>query len=237
MIINKEGFNHHHALSGVDRVINLSFDATYFGKEYGYFCFSDGKKLIYFKEIRTEGVAGLRECLKHIEDNLNYRFQSFILDGKRGFISNLKKIYPNRPIQICHFHQKAIVRRYITNNPKSDCAKELKGLMNDLSKIDPQNFIDRFFALKEKYHLFLVQRNEQNKGYRHSAVRSAFASIKRNLEHLFTYKEHPSLNIPNTTNNLEGKFAHLKEKIKIHRGLSKIKKKKAIQFILKNYQK
>ncbi len=236
VIKNQDPNQHHHALPGVKKLINLVFDATYFGREYGYFCFSDGKKIIYYKEIKSEGIAALRECLMHLEDDLGYSFNSFVLDGKRGFINNLKKLYKGRPIQMCHFHQKAIVRRYITNNPKSDCGKELRALMHDLSKIEPQEFIDRFFALREKYHLFLIQRNESNKGFRHSAVRSAFASIKYNLEYLFTYKEHTNLNIPNTTNSLEGKFSHLKEKIKIHRGLSKNRKKKAVSFLLQNWK-
>lgn len=216
-------------------VINLVFDATYFGKEYGYFCFSDGKKIIYFKEIKTEGVKILRECLRYLQNNLNYRFSSFVLDGKRGFINNLKKIYPGRPIQMRNFHQKAIIRRYITNNPKSSCANELKELVKELSTIEPQEFLDRFFALKEKYQLFLRQRNNLNQ-FRHKAIRLAFASINYNLQYLFTYKE-PNLNIPNTTNNLEGKFSQLKEKINIHRGLRKNRKKKAIEFLLRNYGK
>lgn len=215
--------------------INLVLDATYFGREYGFFCFSDGKNIVYFKEIKNEGVKVFRECLNYLESKLGYRFQSFVLDGKRGFINNIKKFYPNRPIQMCHFHQKAIIRRYITDKPQSKCGQELKELMLDLSEQEPQEFIDRFFYLKEKYQYFLMQRNDNN-NFRHRAIRSAFASIDYHLEYLFTYKEHPNLNIPNTTNNLEGKFSHLKERIKIHRGLTRNRKKKAIEFLLKNYQ-
>ena len=63
--------------------------------------------------------------------------------------------------------------------------------------------------------------------FKNQAIRSAFASISYHLEYLFTYKEHPNLKIPNTTNDLEGKFAHLKERIKMHRGMTKNRKKKA----------
>ena len=41
--------------------------------------------------------------------------------------------------------------------------------------------------------------------------------------------------IPHTTNQLEGIFSHLKEKILIHRGLSEKRKKQAIIFFLKNH--
>lgn len=213
--------------------MNLVLDATYFGREYGYFCFSDSKKIIYYQEIKTEGIAVLKRCLNEIEQ-LGYSFRSFILDGKRGFINNLKKLYPGKPIQMCHFHQKAIIRRYITNNPKSDCAFELKELMKGLSTIEPQEFIDQLYYLKDKYKLFLLKRNDKQ-DFKHKAVRSAFASLTYNLEYLFSYKEHPDLNIPNTTNDLEGKFSHIKEKIKLHRGLRLDRKKKAVEFLLKSY--
>ncbi len=36
-------------------------------------------------------------------------------------------------------------------------------------------------------------------------------------------------------NHLEGLFGHLKERIKIHRGLDENRKKKAVRFLLKNW--
>jgi hypothetical protein len=229
-------FDNKSSITTASTAINLVLDATYFGREYGFFCFSDGKNIIYSREIKTEGVKVFKECLAHLQNNLNYRFQSFVLDGKRGFINNIKKLYPNKPIQMCHFHQKMIVRRYITDNPRTKCAQELKGLVDHLSIIDPQEFIDKFFVLKEKYNFFLRQKNEKNiNRFKHQAIRSAFASINYHLEYLFTYKEHPNLQIPNTTNDLEGKFAHLKERVKIHRGMTKNRKKKAVEFLLGNY--
>ena len=71
--------------------------------------------------------------------------------------------------------------------------------------------------------------------FKNQAIRSAFASIDYHLEYLFTYKEHPNLKIPNTTNDLKGKFAHLKERIKMHRGMTRNRKKKAVEFLLRNY--
>ena len=217
-------------------MINLVLDATYFGREYDYFCFSDGKNIIYFTEIRTEGVKVFKECLKYLQNDLGYSFSSFVLDGKRGFINNIRKLYPGRPIQMCHFHQKAIIRRYITDKPQSRCGQELKELVSQLSVAEPQQFIDKFFTLKNKYQLFLRQRNDNN-NFRHQAIRSAFASINYHLEYLFTYKEHPNLKIPNATNDLEGKFSHLKERIRMHRRLKENRKKKAVEFLLRNYEK
>jgi hypothetical protein len=51
----------------------------------------------------------------------------------------------------------------------------VKGV-NDRFKIDPDNF----YVLKEKHRFFLKERNDQV-GFRHGHIRSAFASL--------TYKE------------------------------------------------
>jgi hypothetical protein len=210
--------------------INLMIDATFFGREYGYLCFHDGKSIIYFFEIKTESVKHLRNGLKALQE-AGYRFKSFTIDGRKGYLQNIRKMFGNVPVQMCLFHQKAIIRRYITDRPRSDCGKELKALMQTLCNAEPQNFIDRFFALQRKYETFLLTRN-QKKEYRHGALRSAFRSLETNLPHLFIYKEIPDANITPTINHLEAAFSHLKEKIKIHRGLRKNRKKKAASFIL-----
>ena len=215
-----------------DKPINLILDATFFGCEYGYLCFHDTRQIIYFEEIKTESVAVLRSCINTLAKS-GYCFQSFTLDGKRGFIQELNRMFPATPVQMCHFHQKAIIRRYITNNPKSLCGKDLQKLMRRLSTDNPQQFKDSFFALQEKHHVFLAERNDAGK-FMHKRMRSAFRSIRTNMPLLFAYKIFPDDHIPHTTNQLEGTFAHLKEKILIHRGLSKNRKKNAIKFILNN---
>ncbi|WGE59988.1 hypothetical protein [Actinobacillus equuli] len=54
--------------------------------------------------------------------------------------------------------------------------------------------------------------NEQGKyPYKHRNVRSAYASIKRYFEYLFTYEKYPELNIEKTTNRIEGLFKELKD--------------------------
>lgn len=123
---------------------------------------------------------------------------------------------------MCLFHQRAIIRRYITNQ----CGIDLKELMNLLCQPnDHQEFIDKFYFLKNKYHGFLHYRNELG-NYKYTNLRSAFKSIETNMPYLFTYTDFKRLNIPPTINHLEGLFGHLKEKVKIHRGLTPNHKKK-----------
>lgn len=136
---------------------------------------------------------------------------------------------------MCLFHQKAIIRRYITDRPRSQCGKDLKELMHLLCKPKfQQEFIDQFYKLHDQYHYFLLQRNEFGH-YRHNALRAAFRSIDSNMLFLFTYSDIRNSNIPPTINHLEGLFGHLKERVKIHRGLDRERKKKAVRFLLKNW--
>ena len=155
--------------------INLLIDATYFGREYGFIVFHDTNRVIYFHEIELETVKDLRDGLTAIM-NAGFRIKSVTIDGRRGFYSNIKKVCGNIPVQMCMFHQTAIIRRYITNNPKSKCGKELKDLMTQIKNAD-QKFINDFYALKEKYKQYLNQKND-NGEFKHQSLRSAFRSLQ-----------------------------------------------------------
>ncbi|MCD6337641.1 MAG: hypothetical protein J7M01_05360, partial [Candidatus Marinimicrobia bacterium] len=55
--------------------------------------------------------------------------------------------------------------------------------------------------------------------YTHKRLRSAYRSLRANTPYLFTCQNYPELNIPNTTNPLEGIFAELKTKLRNHAGI------------------
>lgn len=216
--------------------INLIIDATFFGREYGFLVFHNCSKVIYFKEIRTESIKDFKEGINALKA-ANYQIRSVTIDGRRGYINNIRKLLGNIPIQMCLFHQKAIIRRYVTDRPRSECGRALKELIHLLCKPEShQEFIDQFYHLQNQYYYFLQQRNELGY-YKYSNLRAAFRSIDSNLPYLFTYTDFKGLNIPPTINHLEGMFGHLKERIKIHRGLTQKRKKKAVRFLLKNFGK
>jgi len=52
--------------------------------------------------------------------------------------------------------------------------------------------------------------------------------LKNNFKWLYTWYDHMELNIPNTTNAIEGHFPVLKTKLRNHNGLSIERKKKFI---------
>lgn len=69
--------------------------------------------------------------------------------------------------------------------------------------------------------------------YTHKRLRSAYRSLKTNLPWLFTWYDHIDLNIPNTTNAIDGHFSALKNKLRNHNGLSNARKIKFINEFFK----
>ena len=89
-------------------------------------------------------------------------------------------------------------------------------------------FESEFKALKQRYEDFLKERNE-NGQFKHRRLRRAFRSIDRNMPALFTWREHPELEIESTTNSCEVYFRQIKTKIRVHIGLKKERLKKVIE--------
>ena len=87
--------------------------------------------------------------------------------------------------------------------------------------------------------LFLLEKSVNERTgksqYKHRSIRSAHRSLKHFLPYLFTYKEHPDLKIPTTTNQLDGGlFSPLKDLLKVHRGSSRELRRKLIIYFLEN---
>ena len=93
-------------------------------------------------------------------------------------------------------------------------------------------------AWHEKWKDFI---NEGAKGadgkmhYVHKNTRSAYLSLKRNIPWLWTFYDFPELQMPNTNNELEALNSTLKAKLKLHKGISKERRKVIIQDFLKNH--
>lgn len=137
--------------------------------------------------------------------------RAVVSDGKPG----IRGVFQGLPIQMCHFHQKAIITKHLTRRPKLQAGKELRELIKHLCNVEEQWFAQALSEWHVKWQDFLRERTADLETghwhYMHKRLRSAYRSLKTNLPYLFTYKLHPELNSPNTTNSLDGMFAHLKE--------------------------
>ena len=162
-------------------------------------------KNISWKYVKTEKLSFYLEEVFRL-NKLGFGFKSFTIDGRRGLIRLLQIHFNTTPIQMCHFHQVAIVTRYTTKNPRTECGKELRKLILNLKKVSKKDFIQQFENLQKTYKDFLKERNEK-KQFRHKRLRSAFRSIKANLPYLFTFEDYPELEIPSTINSYERYFS------------------------------
>jgi hypothetical protein len=209
-------------------------DSTFYGRTYGIMVVRVPKLKtnIYWHELIYETIADYQAARIAIEDQ-GWQIQAVALDGRSG----ARNVFADLPVQMCHYHQKAIINRYLTMRPKLDASLELRNLTTTLTKTNEPTFNKELNRWYEKWSSFLKERtidelNPNKWHYTHSRLRSAYRSLKTNLPYLFTYQNYPALEMPNTTNCLDGFFAHLKELTKLHRGLNKEIKRKMIEEIL-----
>ncbi len=215
------------------RVIVL-MDTTYWGHNFGAMLFKDAitKENLLKYYVKSETNALYKQGIKKLEGQ-GFVIDGIVCDGRRGLISSFNDI----PVQMCQFHQASIVRRYITKNPRMLAAIELKEITALMKQTDRESFEGALNEWYISWKTFLNERtiNEETgkSSYTHKRLRSAYRSLRTNLKWLFTWYDNIELNIPNTTNAIDGHFADLKNKLRNHNGLSKKRKMKFIDEFLK----
>lgn len=216
----------------------LILDATFFGRGYGILMARNLKKVLFWQEIVTESIYEYEVCLNQL-DTMDYHFSAFVVDGRPGVRQLLMRVYPGIPIQLCQFHQIQIVKRYIPSRAKTEAGKELRKIALGLTKTHEAEFERALDTWHAQYGDFLKEKTfgegAKRWRYTHGRLRSAYRSLRRNLPYLFTFQNYPNLRIPNTTNHCDGLFSHLKQKISIHRGISKKRRKQMIDYFLENF--
>ncbi len=211
----------------------IVMDTCYFRRGFGVMVFRDilSRRNIFWKFLNYETVLEYSSGIDYIK-SLGVKIEGIACDGKRGLFTAFGDI----PVQMCQFHQVAIIRRYITRNPKLQAGIELKSLMHLLTKSSKPDFIDLLNEWHTKWKGFLSEKtyNDQTGKwhYTHRRLRSAYRSLKTNMPYLFVYLEYPDQGIPNTTNSLEGLFSSLKTKLRIHSGIRDWRKRKIVNEIL-----
>lgn len=213
-------------------------DTTFWGHEYGVCVFRahNLSRNVWWHEVESERMAHYHYGRKILESR-GWTFLAAVVDGRRGFLSIFKDI----PVQICQFHQIKQVTKYLTRKPKTDAGRELRMLALTLTKTDGATFTKALDEWHAKWGEFIEEKtvseflNGKTKWYyTHKKVRSAYRSLKTNLPHLFTYLKYPELNMPNTTNDLDGSFSALKKKLGVHHGLRRDRRYKVISQLLKD---
>lgn len=207
-------------------------DCVYFRRVCVYLVIRDWHthKNIYLKRIPYETIAYYVSAIDDLERH-GYIIDGIVVDGRKGVFEALSSRYP---IQMCQFHQKQIVRRYLTNNPQTEAGRKLKEIVSQLTLVDKEWFEILLDIWELLYGSFIKERtvNPITKRwfYTHKRLRSAYRSLRKNLPYLFTFQR--VKNMPNTTNSLDSFFGHLKDAVRIHRGLKLHRKTKLIEYLI-----
>ncbi|MBI2047760.1 MAG: hypothetical protein HYT27_01335 [Parcubacteria group bacterium] len=215
------------------RPVVIIADTTFWGREYGVTVFRiPEEENIWWQEVERELMAHYHYGRKILEEQ-GWTFLAAVVDGRRG----LTGVFRGIPTQICQFHQMKRVTTYLTRAPETLAGMELRTIMLGLTKSNEKEFGRILEEWHKKYKDFISQKTHvfgcNRWHYTHKNVRGAYLSLKNNLPFLFTYQKYPALNIPNTTNSLDGMFTQLKAKLAIHRGLRRDRRYKLISEILK----
>ena len=204
----------------------VTMDTFYFRRGVGMMVFRSealARNLLWFSvayETTADYVRGL-----DVLERQSWTIQAVVMDGRKGVREALEHRFP---VQMCHFHQVQIVTRYLTTKPKLDAAKELKILTATLTKTSKAAFTAALDEWEERWHSPVTERTISEERtttgrrrwwYTHRRLRSAYRSLLGNLTYLFTYEQYPVLQIPHTTNSLDGSISHLRDKLRVHRGL------------------
>lgn len=216
------------------RPVVVLMDTTYFGRSFGVMLFKDalsGENLLkYYVPYETNALyhRGIETLWQQ-----GFEVRAIVCDGRKGLMGTFGPV----PMQLCCFHQVAIIRRYLTKNPKSEAGKALKEIGVLLKQTDRESFTGALDEWVNTWAGYLKERtvNVQTgkTAYTHRRLRSAYRSLKTNLPWLFTWYDHLGLGIPNTTNAIDGHFADLKNKLRNHNGMTLKRKKRFIDAFLK----
>ena len=119
-------------------VANVLMDTTYFGRQLGVMVFKDSisGQILYKQYVKQETnklyLSGIEEIAKR-----GIKIQAIICDGRKGLL----QLFDGIPIQMCNFHQVAIIRRHLTKKPKMQASKELWIHVQLLTRTDKESFV------------------------------------------------------------------------------------------------
>ena len=126
--------------------------------------------------------------------------------------------------------------------PDLEASKELLSISRIMTKTDKDSFIGMLEQWHSKWKTFISERSVDTKSgksyYTHKRLRSAYLSLKRNMNYLWTFYDYPNLGIPNTNNGIEGTFTDIKSKLRVHSGMKKTNRMRFIdEYLARHYYK
>lgn len=219
--------------------VHLLIDGSYFTNGLCLILYYDHdiRYVQLYRETNQEKFTEIREDLENLK-RLNVDIYSITCDGHKAMLKAIKTVYPQVILQRCLVHIKRQVRTYLSERPKHPVTKELLQLSKQITRIktieQSNMWLLSFHAWYHENKEFINQKtyNEESMRYwfTHKNLHLATSMILKSIPNMFCYLDDPE--IPYTTNRLESYFAHLKEKLTLHRGLRFTSKKNFIKWYL-----
>lgn len=236
-IWNILGSMRHKRIISKDKDVIVEMDATYWGRYFGIVIIKDAfrNKILWYKFIRSrEKVEDYTEGVEWLNTH-GFKIWGIVCDGLKGLFDAVSPI----PVQMCQFHMVSIVRRYLTNKPDLEAARELLALVKTLAKKDEETFMADLRQWYVRHDKILKEKSVDGAGKKHYTrprLRSAYLSIKRHSPWLWTYNKFKDRTIPNTNAGIESLNSRLKTMLRVHSGITAERRIKLIEnFIATHY--
>ena len=119
------------------RKVIVLMNTTYWGRAFGVMLFKDNitkeNLLKYYVKNETNSlyIRGVQEL-----KNKGFEIVAIVCDGRKGLLQSFEGV----PVQMCQFHQKQIVVRYLTMKPKLQAGQELMKIVDFLTNTDKESF-------------------------------------------------------------------------------------------------
>jgi len=220
-------------LQSLGEIKHIILDGTYINHRTGLYVVMNGDnhKIVY-------GDYGVSETGKHLKVFYNNLQQkglnplSATVDGSLQQLKYLKDTWESLVIQRCLVHIQRQGLNWLRKLPKRTEAIKLREILLQVmyikTKEESDNFINGFHLWENRYGLGLSR--STNRGKVFSDLLRTRSMLRNALPNMFSYLDYPE--ISKTTNALEGYFGRLKQKYRIHRGLSPHKRKSYFRWYL-----
>lgn len=221
------------------RPVFLLIDGTYYSDDHCLIVYraENLKRTLFYRFTKTEDDDEIASDLMNIR-SMGYNIVGVTTDGGDNIIRAVEYVFPDVPRQRCIVHVQRECMSTITQRPRLQEGRRLKDIVMNLSRVNTHN--DKLWWLKT-YERWVEDNAEyvcekkvlpgsSQTYYVRNDLRKAYIHLKRSLPNLFKYIEHPGL--PKTTNALESFFGHVKDQLRIHRGLSETRVDNFIKWYL-----
>ena len=207
--------------------VNLLIDGTYFSNKICLVVYRDHniKMTLLYRIAKSETLRDLKADLTAIRD-VGIQIESVTCDGAPNIIKAVREVCPEAILQRCTVHVAREIETWITRKPQTVAAQELLEFVHLLNGVqthdEAQLWIRAFIDWYRRHEPFINEKTVDEESGRwwftHKMLHRSVSHIKRAIPDLFSYTRYP--NIPKSSNSIESFFGHLKDNLRIHRGLS-----------------